>query len=440
MPAAPRLADRTSQCLLNWDARDCTLIPQTKQPLTFTRASGDAWAIDAQGMLRRVAHSAPRFEMADLDGDGIRETAGLLMEASRTNLLTYSNDLTQAAWTKNNATASVVTNPAAPDGGACSFLKEDNTTNTHYVFASGTITSGNYFCVQAFVKAGTRTRGRITGCGAAGVDSFFMDFNLSTLAFTGSTTGAGVLNDRGLEVVGGGWYRVWVSGLSSTTSALGLLLLADGTGATSYLGDNASGMYWWGANVQQFTNLGARIMSPIITTGASLTRSGDLLTGTINWLMPNNISIYIKAQAPLWKGEVAGTPEANAYTLRLSTTAPYIYTGIATGAPGGAPWMGFHDGTSGTVRTSVNLTSATPPLLEYCGQITNLLTAPQARLDIGNGQGFNAYSAAGLAIPALGNSTFAIGTDGSAQGYAAPLMVVKVASGLYTLDQMRGLW
>ena len=74
---------------------------------TFTRAS-TATRINASGLLETVAADTPRFDFDPVT----LECKGLLIEEGRTNLLTYSTDLTNAAWAPQYAgtgTAPIVT-------------------------------------------------------------------------------------------------------------------------------------------------------------------------------------------------------------------------------------------------------------------------------------------------------------------------------------------
>lgn len=69
---------RASFCL---DALDHALTPISGQAATFTRAA-TATGLDQAGATQTFAHSQPAFEWADLDGDGIRDTPGLVLSTS----------------------------------------------------------------------------------------------------------------------------------------------------------------------------------------------------------------------------------------------------------------------------------------------------------------------------------------------------------------------
>jgi len=82
-----------------------------KNLITFTRASTGTY-VDSNGIIQTAAVDTPRFDHDPVTG----ESLGLLIEESRTNLLTYSEEVDQIAWAKAG-TVSVVPNSAlSPDG------------------------------------------------------------------------------------------------------------------------------------------------------------------------------------------------------------------------------------------------------------------------------------------------------------------------------------
>ena len=78
--------------------------------VTFARSTTGTF-VGSDGLIQTAAINTPRF-----DYDPVTLACkGLLIEEQRVNLLTYSDDFSNAAWTKTNAT--VTANAvAAPDG------------------------------------------------------------------------------------------------------------------------------------------------------------------------------------------------------------------------------------------------------------------------------------------------------------------------------------
>lgn len=79
--------------------------------ITFTRSTGGG-RFNAQGQYEWLPANTPRIDYDPATG----ECLGLLIEEQRTNLLTYSSDFANAAWTKVGV--SVAGGIASPDGGS----------------------------------------------------------------------------------------------------------------------------------------------------------------------------------------------------------------------------------------------------------------------------------------------------------------------------------
>lgn len=160
------------------------------------------------------------------------------------NMLTYSEQFDNAAWTK--ARCSVSANAVtAPDGASTADkLVEDSSTNTHFVEQTAATTSGTAYTFSVYVKAGGRSRLTISYYIGA---SFANVFDLS-LGSVVSGTGTGTIT-----ALGNGWYRC-ASTATATATATGFFdyFLNNGT-STNYTGDGTSGIYIWGAHLNPGT-------------------------------------------------------------------------------------------------------------------------------------------------------------------------------------------
>ena len=72
------------------------------------------------------------------------------------NLLTYSNDLTNVAWTKTGSTAAM--NQTAFDGVSCSELREATGTTAHKAGLTPGQTNGKYYTFSVIAKKGSTAR------------------------------------------------------------------------------------------------------------------------------------------------------------------------------------------------------------------------------------------------------------------------------------------
>jgi len=105
----------------NWATKEDSVLAYNDEnnnfkplPFDFTRAS-TATYVDSDGLIKTAKQGEARIDYTD-NTDG-----HLLLEPSRTNLITYSEDFTNASWAKQNSgtgTAPVVTsdNTISPDG------------------------------------------------------------------------------------------------------------------------------------------------------------------------------------------------------------------------------------------------------------------------------------------------------------------------------------
>lgn len=96
-----------------------------------------------------AAYYAPRIEY---DADGNRK--GLLIEEARTNLVTYSNDFTDASWLPSNVntTSNAI---VGPDGILSATLMEPSSTDSYIRFGSFSVLTGETFTCSLWLKSAT---------------------------------------------------------------------------------------------------------------------------------------------------------------------------------------------------------------------------------------------------------------------------------------------
>jgi hypothetical protein len=193
------------------------------------------------------------------------DSAGVLQTA-RTNLLLQSEDFS-TTWTNVRSTDS--TNTAiAPNGTlTADELIEDNASGLHFIFQQTTKASAsNSYVFSVYVKratSGTRnvmlalTDGTTGGLGAI----FDPDDGSVALASAniGSTSGWSMATASPGVSAGNGWWRFSVAITSNTSTRMdAVIYMTDGT-TISYLGDNNSNLYLWGAQLEQSATVGEYI-------------------------------------------------------------------------------------------------------------------------------------------------------------------------------------
>lgn len=244
--------------------------------------------------LQTAAAGIPRFDHDPITG----ESKGFLVEEQRSNLLTYSDDFSNAAWTKSNIT-NVVNVVVAPDGTLSAdkvILDSGIAVNTGSLKQTTSKTaSATTYTVSVYAKAGGFDRVKLY-CRDASMSSNSAQVTVSLVdgSISGAATALGTFTSASSTVlnVGNGWYRVSLTFTTGTETSIwgGGVLLADSVKTT---GDGFSGIYIWGAQLEA----GSFPTSYIPTTSAQVTRSADTasMTGTnfSSWFNQSEGSFYI---------------------------------------------------------------------------------------------------------------------------------------------------
>jgi hypothetical protein len=249
--------------------------------------------------LQTAASGDARFDHDPITG----ESKGFLIEEQRTNLLTYSEQFDNAAWTKTRSsiTSNIV---VAPDGTLTGdkLVEDTSVTLNHRVEDNATVTNSNPVTFTVFAKAGERPRTVIqlvdTGTGANGVTA---TFNLSSGTVVGTAiNGSGAGASAQIFDAGNGWYRCSVTGTTngSGTGVICRVYIDNGTSST-YTGDGYSGIYIWGAQLEA----GSFPTSYIPTVASQVTRSPDAasMTGTnfSSWYRQDEGTVFVQSQTDL---------------------------------------------------------------------------------------------------------------------------------------------
>ena len=260
--------------------------------------------------------------VARFDCDPItRNSLGLLIEESRTNLLTYSGAVGGTSWNFFQALGTLNT-IISPDGTLTGTKLFSNTTsNIHAVISSNITFTATSYTVSCYAKKGELNfvyiREALTS-GSTVVNSFF---NLSTGALGTIASG----RTGTITSVGNGWYRCSITAtavVSTTTINFGCSV-SDNT--PSYTGDGYSGIYIWGAQLEA----GAFATSYIPTVASTVTRAADAasMTGTnfSSWYNQAQGSFYTESDCPSNKTnsqifEVGDSANLNRYSARFNGT------------------------------------------------------------------------------------------------------------------------
>jgi len=195
----------------------------------------------------------PETQRLILDPTGIPRNglAGMWIPAldfDGRNLLAWSEAFDNAAWTKYRATISA-NSVTAPDGmtTADSLVEDATEASQHNMYTTTAFTNGVTYVLSIYAKADTRY-GLVIGLPATPLGAHQIKVNLT--AGTVSVR-AGSPPIMGIQSVGNGWYRIYVGATATSTASgvVGFNLSNDNGTTITYNGDNASGIYIWGAQV-----------------------------------------------------------------------------------------------------------------------------------------------------------------------------------------------
>ena len=255
------------------------------------------------------------------------------------NLLLWSQDFDNASWTKTNGT--VTANAiAAPDGTTTAELfTENTTTGIHDLTASGSSIANQQMVFSAFIKPNGRTIIRLDWLNN---DGFYV---LATL------TGSGTINNGSgtITALANGWYRLALI-TTTTLAAAGFRIkmcesVGGGLGGVSYTGDGTSGIYIWGAQLEQRSSVTA--YTP--TTTSAITNYIPVLVSA-----PSNVPRFDHDSRPSFNA----TATVSGSTVTLPTTF----------ADGSSP-----SSVNNYYKGSITVASVSYPIVSYKGS-TRILT------------------------------------------------------------------
>lgn len=230
--------------------------------INFTRSSRGTY-VASNGIIKLAPVDSPRFDHDFYT----KQSKGLLIEESRTNLVSDSA-YSASSWTNNfPAGATLTTGIDAPDGTNTAVrFTCNNTTNAllRINLTPFTPNGTDYYTTSFWVRL-------ISGSGLISTDLGDGDPSI----------------DYGSSLVTNKWVRVTVTGVPTATQKSWLDLFSDKN--TNYVLD------YWGAQLEQ----GAHATSYIPTSGATATRSADIAfisnNNFSNFYNSNQGSLFVSA-------------------------------------------------------------------------------------------------------------------------------------------------
>lgn len=319
----------------------------------------------SQDRLLRLAGSRPSFDLR------FAETKSLIDFVSKNSLVTFtrasagtyfnSEGILTTATTNfflrseefgtlwEIGRGSILTNAhVAPNGSltADKFIEDNSIVGSHFLQQLRTYTAGLTYTASFYAKAGERAEVAFFANNSS-VFAINARFNLST-----GTIVSNPLGTARIESVGDGWYRCSITGIAGTSAGTNVgWNLIDETGATSYLGDGVSGLFLWGAQLEQSSTVGEYI--PTTSTINSAPRFNH------NPTTGESLGLLIEAQVT-----------NNVLHNRTLTNAAWVATNI-TAAKNQTGIDGASNSASSITATSANGTILQTLTLASASRITS---------------------------------------------------------------------
>jgi hypothetical protein len=224
------------------------------------------------------------------------------------NLVTYSNTLTNAAWTKGNSTVVAATTTPDPLGGFTAFKLIDDVVNaTHGIAQPNYGVWQETFTCSIYARAGEYTKLQVDMSDLTTGDVFAI-FDLTAGTVGAVSNGGSWTNGTAIITpVGGGWYRCSVS--ASKGGGFGNVQptyrLANAAGSVNFAGTGSSGLYLYNAQSEAANTVGV----PVITTASIVFNAPSLqLAGNTVLKLDQYGALSVSPSFP------SGSLQAQAYT------------------------------------------------------------------------------------------------------------------------------
>jgi hypothetical protein len=276
---------------------------------------------DGTLMLFEHPNNIPRVEW-----DSAGNRLGLLVEESRTNLITDSEDISGV----NQATADDDVAVAPDRTQTADKLIESTSNSVHWTYNSISATDNQDYTFSIYAKKSERTRLTIYPNDKAGVG-----FNAVYDIDAGTVVSTPAQMTTSIQDVGNGWYRcvgTWNANTGSNTVFVRIGLVSSGT-TISYQGDGTSGLFLWGQQLEA----GSFPTSYIKTTGSTATRSADVASIPVADFGYNQSAGSFLVEFS--HTDPNGTTDTN-YLLSVDSNARFLYNNSSN-----AGWYSY-DGTT----------------------------------------------------------------------------------------------
>ena len=302
-----------------------------------------------EGTIKTYLPTTDRLDIPRIDYS--TGSSALLAEPQRTNLITYSEDFSQANWLYLNSSFSANSIVSPSGTTSADTILETTANGVHQVYNITTSSSGTY-AASIFIK---RKNNRYVAIQlsdfATGELQCIFDFDNSSISTSVSGSWTNAFFD--FEELQNDWFRIKMSGTQNAGSVVAFVtrLLNDSL-QSSYVGNVNNGVYIWGAQLEA----GSYATSYIPTTSTSVTRNADVLSySSLNSLDVTTTTNYT------WFLDLGNDTIVNNFDIRLGGIGLYL---IGTGSQG-TQWSLYNFTSLNQILSNTNITGNRKICLTY---------------------------------------------------------------------------
>jgi hypothetical protein len=231
---------------------------------TFTRSTTGTYIDSQDSLVKSAAIDTPRYERM------VDDSIGILIEGPSENKLIYSEEINNGIWSKMSCSTVTNSTDAPDDTTTAEKIVEDGSDGKHHVNQlPAAITDNAPAAGSVYLKQGERAWARLT--------IRTKDFATADAWFDLANGVIGTVDDgftASMTPVANGFYRcaVEVPDMGSSSGVVTFwIYMATADEEVSYQGDGSSGIYAWGAQMEELPFAS----SYIPTTASTVARTAD---------------------------------------------------------------------------------------------------------------------------------------------------------------------